>query len=312
MGRHASGGDGAPVRRAAVVVAAAVLAGAVVVAVALRSGEPGARAAGAPLRVTAALTPDRVFFGDPVTAELDVVFDPARVDPASLVLKTDFSPYAAQGAPSVERLRSGPVELARYRFSLLCVEAACLPAKGPLAVQFAPAQITAGSVGATASWKPLVVSGRVRTKDLPQTNPFEGASGLQLTGLPSFRRDVSVPPPAYRVAPGPLATWLAVAAGLLAAAAAALVALELVRVGGRRGGRVLSGLEAALAAVREAARRDSGDRRKALELLAEELKGSGRETLARTAAEAAWNEREPSSSDAVALADEVEQTVGTR
>jgi hypothetical protein len=283
---------------------------ALIALLALGAGASNAYSAVESLTVRTVLRPDRAFFGDPVTAEIDVAYDARRVDAGKVTVRPDFAPYTVSRALAVQHSRSGSRVVDRYRFALLCVEATCVPTKGVLTVRFAAVEVQAGGgVSATAAWKPLAVYGRVRPGDLPSVNPFEGANGLQVVGLPSFRRDAALPPLHYRLEPRPLVRWLTALAAVLAAAAISLVAREVVRSRRLRRGSAVGPLETALRFVRESAQREPSDRRKALELLAEELDGSGQGARAGTAARAAWRQRPPSSSATLELADEVERAM---
>ena len=109
--------------------------------------------------------------------------------------------------------------------------------------------------------------------------------------------------------PTALALALDVLAALLAAGAAALLALETVRVRRRRRGVAddRPPLVRALALVREAERRTPADRRKAVGHLARTLDDVGGEQFAATASRVAWSPEQPSPDRLDRLADEVER-----
>ena len=79
------------------------------------------------LRVTASLNPSAALYGDPVTADVEVDYDPRTVEPSSIRVQPSFNPYVATAAPVVQHPHAGAV---RFRYSLLCVTEGCLPAKG--------------------------------------------------------------------------------------------------------------------------------------------------------------------------------------
>jgi hypothetical protein len=152
-------------------------------------------------------------------------------------------------------------------------------------------------VTASAKWPLLVVASRLSQADL--------------SGSIHFRRPNVPPAPEFGVAPGPLADGLIGAAGLCTLAAAALIGRELARLRRHVRVRKLSSLELALSYARDSALRpDPGDRRRALELLAEAVDDDGAPALARTAAETAWSEEPPTPARTVELADEADRARG--
>jgi hypothetical protein len=261
------------------------------------SGEPPAKR----LIVRTHLSPRPAFFGDLVTAQVEVQIDRAIVDPKSVHVVASFVPFVPTGRPTVTQGRVGRHETLRYGYSIQCVSDDCLPTRrDPRVTPLKPVVVTAMAGGkqlrATATWPRMSLLSRLQ----------KGEVG----GDPNFHRPRTVPAPSYAVSPGGLADALTVAAGLLAFAAVALLGRELMKLleGRRRRGLVqLTALEEALAYTRDAARRpDPTDRRKALELLAQTLDDEGVPKLADTAGDVAWAEEPPSPDRALELADEVE------
>ena len=249
-----------------------------------------AAASSPPVAVSASLEPAAVAYGDPVTATVDVRYDPRTVAAASIRVEPSFAPYAVAGPVSVRRLGAGEV---RYRYPLLCLTDGCLPRARVRLVRLRPVVVGAvadgRAVSAAARWPALRVASRLSAADR--------------AGRIAFRSPAAPPPPAYRLAPGPLAWGSAAAAGVLALLALALAAPPLARRAARPGERRRSPLALAIAYVRDATRRSDPDRRRALELLAEAAAASGDPGLAAVAAEAAWSARPPSPARAAALAD---------
>ena len=247
-------------------------------------------AAGAPLRVVASLDPGAVLYGDPVTAEVEVDYEPQTVEPASIRVQPSFIPYVVSSAPVVQHVRAGVV---RFRYSLLCVTDGCLPTKGPRLLQLERVTVTglAGTrtVTAAASWPTLRISSRLAASDV--------------SGGVRFRNPATPPSPEYRVAPGPLSAGLIAAAALCVLVGTALAGRELARLFPRSRTRRLSPLELAIAYVRDSARRSDSDRRRALELLAEAVGNQGEPAAAAAAAETAWSKPPPTPAGATELAD---------
>jgi hypothetical protein len=114
-----------------------------------------------------------------------------------------------------------------------------------------------------------------------------------------------VPPTTSTDALPDLLTAVAAALALLAAA---VFAVEAVRLSDRRRDRTRpTPLERALRLTRESARRSSAaDRRKALSLLSQTLEDEGASRLADTASVAAWSDAPPSPETVLRVADDVE------
>ena len=253
------------------------------------------------IAASTSLEPHPAFYGDALTAEIEVVIDRDAVSATSVRVTPSFAPYVQTGPPAVIDTTAGRQETLRYRYAIQCVSDACLPLAKPFALKL-PAVTVVAKAGAeqltaTAEWPTTFIASRLTAKDVATTH---------------FRWAKTAPPPAYAVSPGPLAGLLTIAAGLLGVVSLALIAFELVRLVERRRQRalvVLTPLEAALAYTRDAARRpDPADRRKALGLLAATLGSEGVATLADTAGDVAWSEEPPTPDRAIELADEVEST----
>ena len=250
-----------------------------------------------PLGVRTSLERTAVFYGDPQVAEIDVGYDPRAIASGGIRVQPDFTPYVATSPPAIHRAGTGRTAVLRYRYTLLCVTEGCLPANGHHQVQFKPVKVTGVSgrqtITSSARWPLLLVSSRLAQSDH--------------SGSVHFRRPATLPAPELAVAPGPLAGGLIAAAALFALAAVALLARELARRPARLGPRKLTPLAVALAYTRDSALRpDPGDRRRALELLAEAVGVDGESGLARATAETAWSQAPPTPARTVELADEVE------
>lgn len=238
------------------------------------------------------LIPDVHLFGEPVVAQVDVIVNREKADPADVRLRTNFEPYEQVETRST-RQDIGEFTHLRYTTTLRCLGIDCIPRtlKGNASTvsqlpgdpvflvgqqrdekrsyQF-PAAIVLSGAGADAERLGRVVWGPLRS--LSRINWYD--SSVVGQGFPFVTTVTPVPEPDYRISP----TLLGL--GLLALALA-LLALPVWLVWDRRRRRAvpdgdraapLSPLERALRLVEWASRRPSVDeRREALEVLAFEI-----------------------------------------
>lgn len=263
--------------------ALAALAGAALLGAAAATASPAPA-----LTVTGTFAAGSVLFGDPVTAEVDVQYS-GSVDPGSIRLDSSFLPFAATATPAVSR-GSGEV---RFRYSLSCLAQGCLPDRGARLLHLPLLRVSAlaGSrrLSASARWPELRVGSRLSAAD--------GKGKLR------FRSPKAPPAVDWGIAPGTLVGVLVAAAAVCALAALALVGLGLGRLALRpRAAPRLSPLELAIAFVRDSTQRTAGDRRRALELLAQAAEPE-QPVLAEAAARRAWSRPEPTPASAGELAD---------
>lgn len=271
---------------------------------------PGAATAASQtqLSVATSISPGPAFFGDLLTARVEVLVDSARVDPASVRLEADFVPYAATGGPLRSSSGSGDTVALGYRFSISCLSAECVP--GPairrvvLPVVVVRARQRDGrEIAIRSPWPRVALAPRVDDAEL-RTTPL------------GWRNQLAVPAVSYRVAPGELLALLLACAAALGVGALALVGAEYARMTRMRHTRASapSRLGLALTLARESMRRNPDDRRKALALLARALGGkdSDADRLAAAAEQLAWSRGRPDPDRVGALADEVEREVTAR
>jgi hypothetical protein len=251
-----------------------------------------------PLAVRTAVTPAAILFGDPVTAQVSVDLDPAAVAAGSVRVEPGFEPFVVAAPPTISRAWSGREETLRYTYALQCTTDACLPTKAATPIRLPPVVVTAEVGGRptslTQAWPAVAVASR-----LQQTKTASAGSDFAVAPLP---------PPTFAVAPTTLADVLVLLAVLLAAGSSVLLWRELGAALRRRERRdERTRLEAAVAYVRDAAgRREAGDRRKALELLAEALAEDGQPGLAESAQRLAWAEPPPTPAGTLELAEAAE------
>lgn len=298
-----------PLLAAGALAAAAI---AVVLVLALERGHTASTALalqpGQRLAAAATLTPANHLFGDVVHARVDVVLDRKRLDPSRVQLDTSFVPYRTVRPP--ERLREdvGPVTRLRYVIDLRCVTLLCLPQLGSVRrSQFPPVTVSYSGPGprvpaVVLAWPAVTDVSRLDPVDLEQRDP-------RLP--PPWRVNASqVAAPTYGTAPSRAFWFLVAGAALLVGAATLLLLPFLPRPGFLfdRGPK-LQPLERALAVVEAARASGPAEERKALELLAEELRRSGEGDLAWTASSLAWAPSAPDREPTAALAVDVRRVI---
>lgn len=257
------------------------------------------------------LTTYDVQFGDTVTALVEVTVDRARVDPGSIRVRADFSPWQAVGRPVVRRFDGSSATYLETRYTIRCLESFCAT-DGPTGVfRFPPARVTyrahegdavpAATHTIPASWPELLVNARY-APPRPSRDKAEKP--------PRWQAElVSLPRPTYR-----LDLWLLVAALLAGALACGGAAVLLARralrpldaasvpaQAGSADGRVATPLEQALALLEEPVRAH-GDRRRALELVADVLVRHGARALALSTRALAWSRAVPHSEETQTVA----------
>jgi hypothetical protein len=302
-----------------------IVAGAVVaIVLATRERPPAATSLdrGQLLAASATLSPASQLFASALHVRIDAVVDRRELDPDRVVLDARWAPYEPIG--SVERRRTdvGPITRLRWVGDLHCVVVVCVPDPGSAArKQLRPSYIRyvakpgepAHPAAIRIVWPEVTGFSRVDPIHL-QRNAIVSKVGLinrlsvvlppwQLNSLP-------VGSDSYRISPTTL-FWLALLfAAVLVASAVFLARPWLPALGLRRTRPGLSPLERALATVDRAQGR--GERRKALELLAEELRSSGHGGLAGAAKELAWAKPAPGGDRTAALTAEVRRDLERR
>jgi len=97
-----------------------------------------------PSGITAYADLDRykVHFGDTVTAKVEVSVDRARVDPDSIRINTDFTPWKATGPPTVVRRNGRSTTYIETRYILRCLESFCTTPEEQSAQGFRAARVS--------------------------------------------------------------------------------------------------------------------------------------------------------------------------
>jgi hypothetical protein len=299
-------------------VAAAALVGGLVAAFVLLGGDEQTAGpipeAVAEIEAEAVLPARAAFFGDTMLAHVDVLLDKTRVDPESVRVAADFSPFERIGRPERTRRDSGESSYVRATFVLRCLSGACVPAADQERFQFPPARIAfaapsdEGAVNESSlrvQWPSVIVYPRFD----------EELTGEADANSQPWRADLlSLPSVSYRRAPALVAAVFLSAAALLLFGGIGLAYLAWPR---REPApppepepepvplQILSPLEVALALLEQSIRTDGAeDQRRALELVAEELELAdwGDRDLARTARALAWSEEVPPTEETTQLA----------
>jgi hypothetical protein len=314
-------------RWAALGVLVAALAAVIAISVVTGGSGPSAPRAiadGRPLAATASISPQSHLFGDRVHIRIDAVVDRRRLDPDRIVLETGWSPYQPAVPPVRTRRDVGSFTRLHWAFDLYCVVLDCAPQAGSIRrVNFEATTVRyrgktlhgAPPAPVVISWPSISGVSRLDPIDLERRAIIRhtGANQqLRATLEVPWRRDsASLVPATYRVSPQTI-FWTGIAGALLlVGAAGVLLQPYLPRLGGRRAGP--SPLERAVTAVeRTRAGGDLAAERKALELLAAELKRSGEGQLAWAASELAWSEPVPEPELTGALTIDVREAILAR
>jgi len=301
--------------RTAGLASVAIVTALVVVAIAWDRGEGSELAQ--PVRdspgidAQATLDPRIIFFGDRMQALFDVTLDRARVDPDSVRLSAELTPWEILGTRR-DRRDAGTSTHLRWTYDLVCLTGPCVPAGATAPLQFAPARVTYAVPGERNGERAsldvqiplLVVYSRFTAAGFEGTN--DAAS--------SWRMDVlTLPAVSYALSPGVVVALLLTGSLILLVAAGGLVYLAWPRRAPAPAPEPepepapsLTPLEQALALLEETVRIDgAGEQRRALELVAEELDEWGDADLAGAARVLAWSVGVPRVEQTTALATRV-------
>ena len=268
------------------------------------------------------LTPTTHFFGDIVAARVEVRIDRTLLDPARLRVETEFKPYELVGGMVLDRRDLGRYTRLRYEYSLRCLTVGCIPEQldtelGPQegergerrTFRFPPAQIRYDDpsgefpdVLRSVSWPPVTSVSRLNEAQSEAEFPFRATpEALPVVSYGAY--------PALVIG-GLLLAGLALLAwparlGLRAWRARRPLVVE------EEAAPSLTPLERVLLLVEWARERPEGDdRRRSLEVLADELERTGAATLSRQASELAWSRAAPSPEAVSGLLERVREEDG--
>jgi hypothetical protein len=277
------------------------------------------------LAAEAKLTPQSLLFGAPVHVQIDAVIDRRQLDPSRIHLDANWTPYQPVAPLVRTRTNVGPYTRLRWAVDLHCMIVDCVPQAGSIARQtFQPTAVRYSGVArngdavdpVTITWPQISAVSRLDPIDIERRAVVNriGPSGQVRAILPPWRVTTStLAPVTYSISPGAV-FWSSVAVALLLVTAAALLLRPFLPgfdwVPRRR--RPLTRLERAVAAVERARGGDSAEERKALELLAAELRKTGSGGLAWTATELAWSPSDPPVEKTGALTESVRRELAGR
>ena len=243
----------------------------------------------------------KVHFGDTITARMEVTVDRSRVDPDSIRVNTDFTPWKAAGAPQIVRRDGKSTTYLETRYTLRCLESFCTTQDTESVQGFRAARITytalddapggAGTRTMQAAWPDLLVTARYAPPSASQSTP-QSANEWRANLL-------SLPAATYRLGPWALVAVLLAGAALLAAVAVLIVLRtrphpSLAAATAEDTGPRITALEYALELLEDPARvNGAGDQRRALELVADGLVVHGDRALGRIARALAWSRPVP-------------------
>jgi hypothetical protein len=284
------------------------LAALIAVTVVTDSSGPSAGRAiadGKALAASASITPQSHLFGERIHVRIDAVVDRRRLDPDRMALETAWHPYQTVVPPVRTRQDVGRFTRVRWVYELYCVVLECAPqAGGNIRTGLAPTILRylgrplqgAPPAPLTISWPPITAVSRLDPVDLDRRPTIRGGgSGAQARAtikVPWRRNSATLVAATYRIQP--VAVFWTGMAGALVLLVAAGILLRPFLPSLRRYRAGPSPLERALAAVeRTRAGGDLAAERKALELLAAELRDSGEGDLAWTASALAWSKPVP-------------------
>lgn len=259
-----------------------------------------------PIAMNATLGPQQHLFGDPVRARVETILDAKRIDPRSVRVRVNFSPYRPLRAPTRVETKAGAITRLRFDYVLGCMAYRCLP-YGQRDFDLRNATLeyrTRGTEGVRTleiDWPSLEATGRISA-----TRLWEARLNADYRELGTMT---------YSLPPGRVGLVALVLSVLFGAAALILILrlLPLARIAERLGLKTIdtrTSLELALARVHESANTEQPEEgRRALERLAQELRRVRNPELARAASRLAWSRTVPADGRLTALSTEVERLI---
>ena len=182
-------------RRVAPALVLAAVAVAITLALVLRSSGRVDQAAPADadspeVAVEARLLPRTLSFGDTLTATVDLTVDRRRVDPASVRVRQEFSPWGLVARPRQTRQDAASTSYLRTTYVLRCVISPCVPPREAYQLEFDPAVVSYRRVkdrepeSVEARWPVLVINTNIVAADLQQREAVTSPWRADLVSLP--------------------------------------------------------------------------------------------------------------------------------
>jgi hypothetical protein len=277
------------------------------------------------LAAAAKIEPQSLLFGDPVHIRIDAVVDRRQLEPTRIHLDANWAPYQPVAPMLRKRTDVGPYTRLRWTIDLHCVIVDCVPQAGSIARQVFPSTTVKYSGLAkdgttpspvTITWPQISAVSRLDPVDMERRAIVQriGPAGQVRAILPPWRVNTdNLDPVSYAISPGTVFWGALGLAFMLVLGAGFLLRPYLPGFGWLpRRSQELSRLELALEAVERARGGETAEERKALELLADELRKTGSGGLAWTATELAWSPSEPPPDQTVALTENVRRALAGR
>ena len=322
---------GTLVNRLRYALLALLVAGAIAVAVVAVFGSRGHSSTKASLQrgqllaAAATIEPQSLLFGAPVHIRIDAVIDRRQLDPSRIHLDANWNPYQPVSPLVRTTTNVGPYARLRWTVDLHCVIVDCVPQAGSIARQtFQPTTLRYSGLAkngsapdpVTVTWPQISAVSRLDPIDIERRAIISrvGPAGQVRAILPPWRvSTTNLAAVTYSVSPGTV-FWVALALAFVLVAGAALLLRPFLPgfdwLANRR--RSLSRLERAVVAVERARGGETAEERKALELLAAELRKSGSGGLAWAASELAWSPTDPPAERTGALTENVRRELAER
>ncbi len=223
-----------------------------------------------------------------VRADVRVTVDRRRVDPRSVRVVADFSPFVIVGRTRIRREALGRVTVVRYTYRIQCVAAECSHAGAQARVLLPPARVTWGTPvhRAIVAWPVATVASHLSFADA-------ASPSLHFATTASANR--------YRVDPN-LLGWSSIALAVAIVLAIGSATVVRLKTRGVEPVESSTALERALARLESAASGSHAERRAAIGALAKTLESDGFAELAPLARRLAWSSGGPTPAVATELA----------
>ncbi len=280
---------------------------------------------GQALAASAKIYPQSLLFGEPVHVRIDAVVDRRQLDPSRVHIDVNWTPY--QPVAPLVRTRSdvGPYTRLRWTVDVHCMIVDCVPQAGSIARQvFASTTVRYDGLAKNGSkpdpvsitWPQISAVSRLDPIDIERRAVVQriGPAGQIRAVLPPWRvSSINLDPVSYAIAPSTV-FWGGLGLALVLVGGAGLLLRPFLPGLGRLPRRAprLSRLERAVEAVERTRGGETAEERKALELLAAELRKTGSGRLAWTATELAWSPSRPEPDETVALTERVRRELAGR